>query len=327
MILRCDLLTGYTCNNKCLHCFNPDKINDLRKAGKPLDKSTDELKGILRQAKKTGIMELLFSGGEISIRPDFEELIIFAHRLGFKIGVQTNGRAFCSRELSEKILRIDNEISFTVPFNHTTPRIFEDISGVRGSFNQTLQGICNLKDSGAKRIILKMVILNQNYEDLPNFVNLTRKLELSELNFTFVQPTGNSGVDWAQIMPTYTKVQPYLIKAMQMAEGLKFECYDIPFCFLTGYEKHAIELGLYVFPELSNDSIERISDKRENLLSDFVLHKRKKTKKCNGCKFYGICLGVWEEYLHDIGDSEFAPVEGKPIRNLSDLRELISKSK
>lgn len=72
------------CNNHCLYCrvHNLDQKDGL---------TTTDLKGILRQMKSAGVFRIQLTGGEPMMRPDIGELIAFAKKLGFFIGMSTNG--------------------------------------------------------------------------------------------------------------------------------------------------------------------------------------------------------------------------------------------
>src|SRR5262249_49203329 len=64
------------CNLPCKHCY----IN----AGKARrhELSTDEVKRLLDDLKAHGVFCVVFLGGEPFIRPDFLELVRYAHELG-----------------------------------------------------------------------------------------------------------------------------------------------------------------------------------------------------------------------------------------------------
>ncbi len=329
MIKRYDLQVGYSCNSNCIHCFNLDQILSLKKEKKPLDKRTEEIKEILKKAKNRGIKEVVFTGGEPTIRKDFFEILDFTSKNFEKVGLQTNGRMFSIENFARKTLEIVPNISFTIPFHHTRPEIFDSISRSKGSFKQTLKGIKNLKKFGVKEICLKMVLLKQNYKDLENFVIFANKLGIKKLDCTFVEGGGSAKINWFKIAPHYSEIEFYLKKAIDLANNFKIEvtCYDIPFCFLQGYEKHISEINTYIKPYLKQEFPERISDKKENIIRDLVLGRRKKPEKCQKCKFFNVCLGVWQEYLKFYGDKEFKHVEGRKVETLAELEKVLTKSK
>jgi MoaA/NifB/PqqE/SkfB family radical SAM enzyme len=221
-------------------------------------------------------------------------------------------------------LEIAPDIYAIIPFHHTNERIFDEITRVKGSFSQTLCGVKNLIRYNVPELLLKVVILQQNYRDLENIVNLCNSLGLKRINFTFIEGGGNAKINWFKIAPHYSDIEQPLQKAIVLSKkkGIIVECYDIPFCFLKGHEECVSETNHYISPYLKGDSLERLSLKKENVIKDIVLSKRRKTKACAGCRFFDVCLGVWEEYLDYYGDGEFAPVLGKRVSGLNELINL-----
>ena len=68
---RVDIKTGFHCNNNCLFCVQAHK----KKFG---NRTTEEIKKDLTAAKESGCEEVVFTGGEVTIRDDLLELISFA---------------------------------------------------------------------------------------------------------------------------------------------------------------------------------------------------------------------------------------------------------
>ncbi|MBU0579816.1 MAG: radical SAM protein, partial [Candidatus Margulisbacteria bacterium] len=82
---RADIKIGYLCNNHCLFCVQ-GKNRELYG-----NKSCAEIKKAINLARKT-CQDLVFTGGEATLRNDFLELVSYAKKLGFRyICVITNG--------------------------------------------------------------------------------------------------------------------------------------------------------------------------------------------------------------------------------------------
>ena len=76
------------CNNDCLHCCINLPAND--RAARALEMPTGKVKRILDEAAALGCMQVRFTGGEPLLRPDFEELYLFARRLGMAAGLSSS---------------------------------------------------------------------------------------------------------------------------------------------------------------------------------------------------------------------------------------------
>jgi MoaA/NifB/PqqE/SkfB family radical SAM enzyme len=72
---RLVLTAGYSCNNNCKFCVAADK------RAYP-NKTTDQIRSELYEAYKNGFKEVVFTGGEYTIRKDVFELIEYAEYYG-----------------------------------------------------------------------------------------------------------------------------------------------------------------------------------------------------------------------------------------------------
>ena len=74
---RIDLKTGFLCNNNCRFCVqaHKKKFGNISKA---------DLKKSLRESAQEGYKAVVFTGGEVTIRPDIIELVKYAKNSGFK---------------------------------------------------------------------------------------------------------------------------------------------------------------------------------------------------------------------------------------------------
>lgn len=310
---------GMQCNNHCIHCFN---LVPEEKTSSLFSKSTEALMRQFREAKESGVEMLVLTGGEPTIRDDFIFLMEVAASNFEKVSLQTNGRMFCSNELSSEMARFGDKVEYIIPFHHIDENIFDSITQVKSSYQQTLKGIKNLISVGASDICIKVVILKQNYTCLREIVKLSNELGIKMVNMTFVEgDTGNPRSNWPGIVPRYSDVQPHLSAALDYAErcGIKVHCYDIPFCFLGEHRSCAHELDHYIKPYLVQDFHKRISNKEEDVLRDIVLRRRIKQARCSACRYFRLCLGVWKEYIAAYGEDEFIPLPGLPVEKLSEI--------
>ncbi|HBM90982.1 MAG TPA: anaerobic ribonucleoside-triphosphate reductase activating protein [Rhodospirillaceae bacterium] len=72
------------CNMRCVFCHNPDIVT-----GKG-EKDESELTDFLEK-RKGKLTAVVFSGGEPTLYPELEALMIRVHEMGFKIKLDTNG--------------------------------------------------------------------------------------------------------------------------------------------------------------------------------------------------------------------------------------------
>jgi radical SAM protein with 4Fe4S-binding SPASM domain len=84
-----DLELTERCNHNCIHCCINLPGDDAAAKGREL--STGQVQEILQEAVLLGCLTVRFTGGEPLLREDFEELYLFARRLGLRVSIFTNG--------------------------------------------------------------------------------------------------------------------------------------------------------------------------------------------------------------------------------------------
>jgi len=68
------------CDLNCVHCYINQPAGNQQARSKEL--STEEIKGILKQAAEAGTLYMTLTGGEVLLRKDFPEIYSYARRLG-----------------------------------------------------------------------------------------------------------------------------------------------------------------------------------------------------------------------------------------------------
>jgi len=137
---RVDIKVTFKCNNHCKFCVQGDKRQWC------LDKSTDEIKTILRESKGN-FGEVVFTGGEPTIRADIIELVSYAKSLGYKILIQTNGRMFAYKDFCINMIKAGADV-FAISIHGHKAELHDYLTSAKGSFEQSTSGIRNLLSFG-----------------------------------------------------------------------------------------------------------------------------------------------------------------------------------
>ncbi|MGA7886080.1 MAG: radical SAM protein, partial [Acidobacteriaceae bacterium] len=126
------------CNNDCIHCCINRPANDA--VARAREMTTEQVKDILQQAADLGCLRVRFTGGEALLRPDFEELYIFARRLGLRVLLFTNARLI-TPHLADLLAHIPplEEIEITV--YGMRQESYEAVTRAPGSFTQFWRGV------------------------------------------------------------------------------------------------------------------------------------------------------------------------------------------
>src|SRR5512136_866050 len=126
---RVDLALTYRCNNRCSYCYT----GGSRKT-KELD--TADWTQILDKLWKAGVPQVVFTGGEPTLRDDLVPLV--SHAQEFVTGLVTNGRLLPKLSKSLKEASLDY---VQVSIESSKQSMHDEMTGVSGSWAETVDGI------------------------------------------------------------------------------------------------------------------------------------------------------------------------------------------
>ncbi|HZS36852.1 MAG TPA: radical SAM protein [Polyangia bacterium] len=300
MARRADLKTGYNCNSNCVFCVIGDKLFTG-------DRSTEDCLEELRASRAT-CDDVVFTGAEVTIRPDFFQLVAAARKLGYRnIQIQTNGRMFAYREFCERAIRAGaNEFSPSI-HGHVA-RLHDGLTRSQGSFDQIVAAIRNLRALG-QRIVTNTVATRQNAKHLPALARLLVELGVDQFQIAFPHPTGHAETYFNGVVPRMRELQPFVRQALDVgiAAGVRCMAEAMPYCQLPGYERYVAELHIppteivydgFVVPDYKRDRMDR---------------GKTRFAQCATCRFEPMCEGPWREYPEQLGSDEFQPVAGPRV--------------
>lgn len=143
------------CNNNCIHCCINLPVGDRSALERELD--SGEVERILKEAASLGALHVRFTGGEPLLRPDFEDLYLFARRLGMKVLLFTNGRLMTPR-LADLFARIPPLLPIEITVYGMTADSYEAVSRVKGSFDQFWRGMELLRERKVPFVVKSAVL-------------------------------------------------------------------------------------------------------------------------------------------------------------------------
>lgn len=148
------------CNLRCVHCYLGDERSPASAFGE-LD--TTFWLSVVDQVAEAGCLNLLITGGEPFLRPDFAEVYTHAKRRGLLVTVFTNGT-----RLDDALLRLFNELPpwfVEISLYGATRETYDRVTTVPGAFERCLAGVDALVGAGI-RVGLKTVILKGNLHEV-----------------------------------------------------------------------------------------------------------------------------------------------------------------
>ena len=293
---RIDLKVGFQCNNRCLFCVQGDKRHEHG------DRSTQEVVDIL-QTSRSEYEGVVFTGGEITIRPDLMEIVTAARDLDYEvIQLQTNGRMLSHMPTVEALVEA-GVTEFSPALHGHTAEIHDGLTRAPGAFRQTVRGIRNVVSLG-HMVITNSVITQQNAPYLPQLARLLVGLGVYQYQLAFVHALGTAAQNFDTVVPRYEEIQDKVSEALLVGIRADVRCMTeaIPLCFLGPYRKFAAEfvaLSTKVFD--AKHTIDDYGEMRR-------VEGKAKGPPCANCSLDHVCEGPWKEYPQHYGWDAFVPV-------------------
>jgi len=159
------------CNLRCKFCFNS--------AGKPRKRelTTKEIIKNLYDLKKENIINLHFTGGEFTLRPDWYTIFLEAKKLGFVISCNTNG-VFLKKDTVSKLSNLNlDQITISIDGskeNHEKNR-------GRNTFAKSISSLKELHKLGAN-LRINTLVSKFSFNDVESMVDLASRY-VKEINF------------------------------------------------------------------------------------------------------------------------------------------------
>lgn len=185
-------LDGYDrlCNHNCIFCMERMEPGDSNEA---LPTLSDIKSAIVQYIGKYGeITKLYIAGGEPTLRADFADIIMLARGFCDNIVLSTCCDYINMQETVEKICGLGIKLVAT-SIHGSTSEIHDGLTGIKGSFINTLNTIKQLSDRGV-RVTVNSVMCSFNILDMPRISCLFAEKEISidKLTFTHYFHHGNA---------------------------------------------------------------------------------------------------------------------------------------
>ncbi len=168
------------CNMSCKHCMNNSGDNSQQ------DLPKEKIIKLFKELYNHQIMHLYISGGEPLLYNDIDEVLQYAHTLGIKIILATNGLEITKHLTTIK--RCVDTVSVSLDGIGETHDIFR---GVPGSFDYLISMLDILKNEG---ITTKMstIIWRKNLNQLTDIISIAKEKGISKLNFNILVHEGRA---------------------------------------------------------------------------------------------------------------------------------------
>jgi pyruvate-formate lyase-activating enzyme len=268
------------CNNNCIFCLDKDAQDGTVV-------SLPEIEKNLLNGRNKKLNQVVLSGGEATIHPDFLKVVEVAKSLGYgHIQVITNGRMFAYPDFLISALKAGvNEITFSIHGHNE--KLHDAQTQIRGSFQQAMKGLRNALSADGLIVNVDIVINKINYIYLADILKYFIDLGVGEFDLLQVIPSGQAWKNRKKLFYDISKGMPYIRRALLFSRDPKIFIWTnrFPPTYLDGFE------DLIQHPKKLYDEIRG----RKDMFEDFM--KKGKMMHCFGerCRFCflsGFCLDL-----------------------------------
>ncbi len=169
------------CLLRCKTCFNQSGKT------KSDEMTTEEVKRTLDGLRKDNIPDIRFSGGEVTTRPDWFEILKYAKGLGFSVSLNTNG-VYKNPELTiDQLASLDLE---QITISIDGGRDFHNYIRGKGNYERTVKTLEELHKRDV-HLRINTVLTKGAANDLEEILDLARRF-VEEINFFYMRTAGRA---------------------------------------------------------------------------------------------------------------------------------------
>ncbi|MEW5950951.1 MAG: radical SAM protein [Elusimicrobia bacterium] len=293
-----DICFWNKCDNKCVMCTNPPEFSRSSPLGNyDIKTQIEKLEAYLSGVKDTYYSNrqrhdyINITGGEPTIHPDFFPLL-YALRKRLPetpITLLTNGRRLGDKKFFDKFLKIAKQpFSLGVPLHAGEKKLFEKITQVKGSFEQTIKCLNNLYNFFPGKVQIRVVLHKLNFRKAGEIADFVFKKWGKRFSLAFIhyEIEGMSDINSKKVGLKLKESAKILKESHKHLKNLNFELYHYPLCVL--------DANLRKYAKITLPAEERVYP-----------------KKCLKCYLRKKCLGLMKEYYKVYGDKELRPEKKK----------------
>lgn len=283
----------WRCDHKCVHCY----LTDRRKH----ELSYDESVAILDQLVEAGCMFLLFSGGDLFLRPEAARILRAARDRQFDVKIITHGN-FIDEALADDLA--DMGVSCVAMSLYSGgPEAHEAVTRIPGSHQKTVDAARRLRDRGVK-VQLKTPVMIHNRDDWHTVEGIAQAYGCEWVIDGHIMPDDQSDFGLTGIGLTH---QERILAVMKGMEGRRDEirpAHEMPDVPSSGNTCSAAHTAGYISPDGTLYPCinwrQPIGSLRDHAFADLwwrhpEIQAQREIKRasylqdCEGCGFHGKC--------------------------------------
>ncbi|UCE37564.1 MAG: radical SAM protein [Thermoplasmata archaeon] len=220
---RMDIALTYKCQNKCIHCYNEDRVKEELK--------TEQWKTALDKMWDYGIPHIVFTGGESTLREDLPELIAKSEDNGQITGLVTNGRKLSKPGYLKELIELGlDHVQITVESHNSATH--DKIVSDEGAWEETIAGLKTVIKEDVY-VSTNTTIMKDNFEEILYTVKFLHELGVKNIACNSLIRAG-AGKNAKTVSFEELKTLLNEVKQFTEANGIDFVWYTpTPYCELN----------------------------------------------------------------------------------------------
>ncbi|NOY94320.1 MAG: radical SAM protein [Deltaproteobacteria bacterium] len=281
----------YDCNDNCTFCLDSDTHDgEIR--------SPEEIKRQILDGKKLGAERLILSGGEPTIHPRFVDFVRLGALAGYdRVQTVTNGRMFRYRPfLTAAIDAGLGEITFSI--HGPNAKIHDALVGVKGAFEQELEGLQNALDDGRVILNIDVCVNRGNVKHLDALIEKFVGMGVREYDLLHVIPFGRAYTEGRDtLFYDLDASREHLVRAFEWSKKPDMHIWlnRFPVRHLEGYE------SLIQDPHKLEDEIRGRKEEFASWIDHGLPLDCREPTRCGYCYLEEVC-DTFEGMLADVAE-------------------------
>lgn len=288
-----DVTATLACNNDCVFC--PRDV--LRSIHVPSPALCSSLKAMRAEADA-----VVLTGGEVTIRKDFLDLVSYCRELGYSsVGIVTNGRMLSREGFAAEALEAGLTDAAVSIYSHE-PEVHDKITRVKGSCLQSWLGLARAlaarADGRALRLRSNIVVSSYNIDGLVE--TLQRLVRLGLRSLLLIDPVSEDGgaslVDHARVVELFDD-----LRHDPAFTGVKVAFRGYPACIFGDQMGREGALraphGDWRWEPFDLESTPGYGAAEMRRYRRRVASRYRRVKACTGCDQAKACPGFQADYL------------------------------
>lgn len=292
---------GYLCNERCRFCPCSENASDT-----PFLTYSEICNAIRRAIEEKGVENILLSGGEPTIHPDFFRILKFISGFDVNVSLLTNALMIADECFSDRLFSMidSKELDVTVAFHSHIPEKHDFLTQHAGSFAKSLKGVENMLKHDV-RMSIKNNIVNYTYKGLPDYVKwATDQFDDSvtllfcniDINGTAAINKTNVAVDFRQSMPYLQKALDIIIDQRKVGHKRNVKVLTTPLCLMDpyywGFVESATQSNIAAYKVPNSDLLWEVSSGSGPMF-----------RACADCELVQYCPGTWNSFKDNFDES------------------------